>query len=108
MDVPAGCRPDSVKVLRSEPCPVCALPAEPRTADATVAGWRVVCPLPQGCGEFLVSMVAGAELVELTPKERKTLSRALQSAADDGEPLTLRTREDIQGAIDGVDRIEGV
>jgi len=99
MDVPAGCRGDTLRLFPSEPCPVCALPAERKEADATVQGYRVVCPLPQACGEFLISIIAIAELTRFTPEQRKTLSRALQTAADDGEPLTLRSREDIEAAL---------
>ncbi len=104
MTVPAGCRPETVRLFRSEPCPVCALPAEPRTTDASVAGYRVVCPLPQACGEFLTSMVAEGELTSFTGDQRKALSRALQVAADDGEPLSLRTQADIEAAIGSVER----
>jgi hypothetical protein len=82
---------------------VCGRPAEEKTAEEYVAGYRVVCPLPQACGEFLISIVAVAELTKLTGDQRKTLSRVLQAAPDDGEPLTLRTRADIEAAIGSVE-----
>jgi len=49
-------------------------------------------------------MVAEGELTSFTGDQRKALSRALQVAADDGEPLSLRTQADIEAAIGSVER----